>query len=104
MGKYVGDNEQNIKEAFEEAEETDSILLFDEADSFFANRENANTSWERTMVNEFLTQMEEFSGILICTTNLRKIYFPSVRCAKNIWHITKKTPRFCHGVLSSVLI
>ena len=79
MGKYVGDNEQNIKEAFEEAEETDSILLFDEADSFFANRENANTSWERTMVNEFLTQMEEFSGILICTTNLRKIMDPAMQ-------------------------
>ena len=79
MGKYVGDNEQNIKDAFEEAEETDSILLFDEADSFFANRENANTSWERTMVNEFLTQMEEFSGILICTTNLRKIMDPAMQ-------------------------
>ena len=25
------------------------------------------------MGNEFLTQMEEFSGILICTTNLRQI-------------------------------
>ena len=73
MSKYVGENEQNIKEAFEEAEQTGEILLFDEADSFFADRNSANQSWERTLVNEFLTQMEEFSGILICTTNLRKI-------------------------------
>ena len=79
MDKFVGETEQNISAAFEEAEETDSILLFDEADTFFANRENATHSWERTMVNEFLTQMEEFSGILICTTNLRKIMDPAMQ-------------------------
>lgn len=73
LDKYVGESEKHIKEAFKEAEETNSILLFDEADSFFADRNNATHSWERTQVNEFLTQMEEFSGILICTTNLKKI-------------------------------
>lgn len=73
LGMYVGENEKNIRKAFEEAERTNSILLFDEADSFFADRNNAQQSWERTMVNEFLTQMEEFKGILICTTNLKKI-------------------------------
>ena len=31
------------------------------------------------MVNEFLTQMEEFSGILICTTNLRQIMDPAMQ-------------------------
>lgn len=30
------------------------------------------------MVNEFLTQMEEFPGILVCTTNLRKIMDPAM--------------------------
>ncbi|MCQ2593184.1 MAG: AAA family ATPase [Treponema sp.] len=79
MDKYVGGSEENIKEAFDEAEETDSILLFDEADSFFGNREGATTSWERTIVNEFLSQMEEFTGILICTTNLRKIMDPALQ-------------------------
>ena len=44
-------------------------MLIDEADSFFYNREKATRSWERTLVNEFLTRMEEFEGILICTTN-----------------------------------
>ena len=73
LAKYVGENEKNIKAAFDEAEQTGAILLFDEADSFFAERSSANNSWERTMTNEFLTQMEEFSGILICTTNLRSI-------------------------------
>ncbi len=71
--KYVGGTEQNIKAAFEEADRTDSILLLDEADSFFASRDSAQYNWERTQVNELLTQMEEFPGILICTTNLKKI-------------------------------
>lgn len=78
MDPYVGRTEQNIAAAFEEAEATDSILLFDEADSFFADRAGAKQSWERTQVNEFLTQMEEFSGICICTSNLRKIMDPAM--------------------------
>lgn len=79
LGPYVGQTERLIAEAFEEAESTDSILLFDEADSFFADRAGAKQSWERTQVNEFLTQMEEFSGICICTTNLRKIMDPAMQ-------------------------
>ena len=34
LGMYVGQTEANIKAAFEEAEESKSILFFDEADSF----------------------------------------------------------------------
>ena len=73
LDKYVGGTEEKIAAAFEEAAAKDQILLFDEADSFFADRNKAERSWERTQVNEFLTQMEEFPGILICTTNLKKI-------------------------------
>lgn len=79
FGMYVGQNEKNICSAFAEAENSDSILLFDEADSFFRDRNNAQQNWERSTVNEFLTQMEEFSGILICTTNLRKIMDPATQ-------------------------
>jgi len=79
LGKYVGENEQNIRDAFEEAEATDQILLFDEADSFFTDRSASTQHWQSTMVNEFLTQMEEFSGILICTTNLRNIMDPAMQ-------------------------
>lgn len=73
FGMYVGQTEKNIAKAFEEATEKGMILLFDEADAFFADRNQAIRSWERTQVNEFLTQMEEFPGILICTTNLKHI-------------------------------
>lgn len=78
FGCFVGDNEKNIAQAFREAEASGDILLFDEADSFFSDRENAHQTWERNTVNEFLTQMEEFSGILICTTNLKQILDPAI--------------------------
>ncbi len=78
LNPYVGMNEKNIASAFAQAESSGDILLFDEADSFFSSRENASQSWERNTVNEFLNQMEEFSGILICTTNLREILDPAI--------------------------
>lgn len=79
FSKYVGESEQNVAAAFSEAESSDKILLFDEADSFFTDRNNLQNSWERNVVNEFLTQLEEFKGILICTTNLKQILDPAIQ-------------------------
>ncbi|MGD9730906.1 MAG: AAA family ATPase [Desulfamplus sp.] len=70
QSKWVGDSEKNIRAAFEEAEQEDAVLVFDEADSMLFNREKAQRSWEISFTNEFLNQMERFRGILICTTNL----------------------------------
>ena len=69
LSPWVGVSEQQVAEIFREAEETRSILLLDEADSFFSSRENATRNWERTLVNEFLTRMEDFRGVLLCATN-----------------------------------
>jgi len=66
----VGEAEKNIKNSFEEAQRKPSILFIDEADSFFTKRETALRSWEISRTNEFLTQMENHNGILICCTNL----------------------------------
>ena len=45
------------------------ILIIDEADSILFSRQRAVHSWETSQTNEFLTRMEMFRGILICTTN-----------------------------------
>lgn len=66
---YVGMTEQHIAMAFQEAEEQDAVLVIDEADSVLFSRDRAQHSWEASFTNEFLTQMERFRGILICTTN-----------------------------------
>jgi transitional endoplasmic reticulum ATPase len=62
--------EQRLAAAFREARHEDSVLLIDEADSFLRNRDQARQSWEVTLVNEMLTQMEAFEGIFIASTNL----------------------------------
>nr|HPQ55301.1 AAA family ATPase [Spirochaetota bacterium] len=67
---WVGETEKKIRRAFREAEKSGSILFVDEADSFFTSRENAQHSWEVSRTNEFLTQMENHRGMLICCTNL----------------------------------
>jgi SpoVK/Ycf46/Vps4 family AAA+-type ATPase len=66
---WVGEGEKNIKYAFAEAEAEEAILVIDEADSLLFSRDRAIRSWEISFTNEFLTQMERFQGILICTTN-----------------------------------
>jgi SpoVK/Ycf46/Vps4 family AAA+-type ATPase len=60
---------EKIKEAFSAAEAGEAILIIDEADSLLFSRDRVRHSWEISFTNEFLTQMEKFCGILICTTN-----------------------------------
>ncbi len=68
--KWVGETEQNIAKAFQEAKDEGAMLIFDEADSFLQNRQNANASWEVSQVNEMLTWMEAHEYPFVCTTNL----------------------------------
>jgi SpoVK/Ycf46/Vps4 family AAA+-type ATPase len=69
---WVGETEKIIKSVFQEAEKDKAILFIDEADSMFGSREGATHSWEITQVNELLTNMETFHGMLICSTNFKK--------------------------------
>lgn len=69
LAPYVGMTEKRIGEAFEEAENDGAILLLDEVDSFLASRNQSRKSWEITSVNEMLTRIESFPGIMIASTN-----------------------------------
>lgn len=70
LSKWVGEAESNIASMFAESEKENSILMIDEADSFLMDRKTAHQSWAITQVNELLTQMENYEGIFICSTNL----------------------------------
>ncbi|CAG1000163.1 Proteasome-associated ATPase [Burkholderiales bacterium] len=70
LSKWVGENEHNIAAMFAAAREEKAVLLLDEADSFLQERGNAQRSWEVTLVNEMLTQMENFEGVFLASTNL----------------------------------
>lgn len=70
ISKWVGESEKQISHAFRQAEQDKALLLIDEVDGFLQDRRGVKQSWEVTLVNEMLTQMESFSGIFIASTNL----------------------------------
>ena len=70
LSKYVGETEALIAQAFDEARSEEAVLLFDEVDGFLQDRRSARQNWEVTQVNEMLTQMENYPGIFVATTNL----------------------------------
>jgi transitional endoplasmic reticulum ATPase len=78
MSAYVGESERNIARAFREADRDGAVLLIDEVDSFLQDRRGASRSWEVSMVNEMLTQMESFPGLFIASTNLMDSLDPAV--------------------------
>ena len=78
LSKWVGGTEQNIKAAFEQAEQEKAILFLDEIDGLVQSRDRAGHSWEVTQVNELLYQMENFDGIMIGATNFLANLDPAI--------------------------
>ena len=70
LGPYLGESERNIAAAFAEAQADQAVLLIDEIDSFLAQRHDTAPQWHYSMVNEMLTQIEGFEGVLVATTNM----------------------------------
>ena len=75
--KWYGESLQNIAAMFSQAQDQNAILFLDEADSFFMNREESS-QYAGDETTELLTQMENFKGILFCSTNLVKSLDPAV--------------------------
>lgn len=73
LSKWVGETEQNIAAAFEEARRAKLFLIFDEADSFLHERAAGQQRWEVSEVNEMLTQMESHDQPFACTTNFASL-------------------------------
>lgn len=69
QSKYIGEGEKNLRAAFEEAEAENAVLLIDELDSLTVKRETADKDWTKSMTNQFLTELDEFKGVFIGTTN-----------------------------------
>ena len=72
--KYVGEAPKNLTKAFATAKETNSVVFFDEADSFLGKRIENVTQGAEQALNSLRSQMlillEEFSGIVLFATNL----------------------------------
>ena len=87
ISAYVGETEKNIAAAFKEAQNTNSFLVFDEADSLLYDRNFAQRSWEVNQVNEMLTWMEIHQLPFACTTNFGE-HLDSATLRRFIFKIT----------------
>ena len=74
VSKYIGETEKNLEKIFSEAESSNAIIFFDEADSIFGKRSEVKDSKDRyanVEVSYLLQRMEDYDGVTILATNLR---------------------------------
>jgi hypothetical protein len=75
VSKYIGETEKNLARIFREAEHSDAILFFDEADALFGKRsevKDAHDRYANIEINYLLQQIENYEGLAILATNLRQ--------------------------------
>jgi SpoVK/Ycf46/Vps4 family AAA+-type ATPase len=113
VSKYIGETEKNLSSIFDEAQTSNAILFFDEADALFGKRSEVRDSHDRYAnieVSYLLQRIEEYQGVVILATNLRKnmddafirrmhfsieFPFPNKKERRRIWEqiFPKITPR-----------
>jgi hypothetical protein len=74
VSKYIGETEKNLERIFSEAESSNAILFFDEADAIFGKRsevKDAHDRYANIEVSYLLQRMEVYDGVTILATNLR---------------------------------
>ncbi|MCB9423124.1 MAG: ATP-binding protein [Ardenticatenaceae bacterium] len=103
VSKYIGETEKNLAHIFSEAETSNAILFFDEADALFGKRtevKDAHDRYANLEISYLLQRMDEYEGVVILATNLRQnidraflrrlhfiieFPFPSVDDRRRIW-------------------
>jgi len=74
VSKYIGETEKNLERIFIEAQASNAILFFDEADALFGKRSEVRDSHDRYAnieISYLLQRMEAYDGVTILATNLR---------------------------------
>ena len=75
VSKYIGETEKNLSRIFAEAQDSNAVLFFDEADALFGKRSEVKDAHDRYANIEtayLLQRMEEYSGIVILATNMKQ--------------------------------
>jgi ATP-dependent 26S proteasome regulatory subunit len=74
VSKYIGETEKNLERIFSEAQSSNAILFFDEADALFGKRsevKDAHDRYANIEISYLLQRMEVYDGVTILATNLR---------------------------------
>ena len=106
VSKYIGETEKKLSQVFDEAQSSNSILFFDEADALFGKRsevKDAHDRYANIEVGYLLQKMEEYDGVAILATNLQRnmdeaftrrmrfiveFPFPDEQYRRLIWQVT----------------
>ncbi|WP_307052283.1 ATP-binding protein [Arthrobacter oryzae] len=73
VSKYIGETERNLDAVFAAAEQSDAVLLFDEAEALFGKRsevQDAHDRYANLEIAFLLQRMESYQGVAILATNL----------------------------------
>jgi hypothetical protein len=74
VSKYIGETEKNLGNIFDQAQNKNWVLFFDEADALFGKRTQTSSSNDRHAnqeVSYLLQRVEDFPGVVILATNLK---------------------------------
>jgi len=72
--KWIGETEKHLAQLFDEVEQSNGILFFDEADAIFGRRSKVESSNDKNAnmgVSYLLQRVENFNGLLILATNFK---------------------------------
>ncbi len=72
VSKWIGETEKNLAGLFDQAEDRNWILFFDEADALFGKRTDASSANDRAanqQIAYLLQRLENYSGLAILATN-----------------------------------
>lgn len=75
VSKYIGETERNLNEIFEEAQKSQAVIFFDEADVLFSKRsevKDSNDKYSNMEAAFMLQKIEEYTGIVILATNYQQ--------------------------------
>lgn len=74
VSKYIGETEKNLERIFSQAETSNIVLFFDEADALFSKRsevESSNDRYANLETSYLLQKIETYSGIIILASNFK---------------------------------
>ena len=72
VDKYIGETEKRLRQVFDQAEKSNLVLFFDEADALLGKRsevKDAKDKYANTEVAYLLQRMEEYQGVVLMATN-----------------------------------
>lgn len=80
ISKYIGETAKNVAAAFDLAERTGAVMVWNEGDAIWGSRGQVSSATDRHVnaeTGDLLTRIEEFRGFTVITTNLRHAIDPA---------------------------